>query len=137
MQFFLMNAGSHTLGVTHCEHITNRITPPVDRSMPKDLLRQLQKTCPKPNTATPIVLDQTSVHKFDTAYFQKIKAGRGIMTSDQDLYNPNANLRQYVNANLNQNGFAQRFAQAMVALTSIEPILAPYGEIRNRCQFRN
>ena len=106
--------------------------------MPKDLLSKLQKICPKKTTGTPIVLDQTSTpNKFDTAYFKNIKAGRGLMTSDQDLYNPGASLRQYVDKNLNQNTFAKNFGAAMFALSNIEPTLAPDGEIRKRCQFRN
>jgi peroxidase len=130
-------SGSHTLGVTHCEHISNRIFTPVDPTLPKDLLKKLQKTCPKETTGTAIVMDQKSVHKFDTAYFENIKAGRGIMTSDQDLYNPDAYLRRYVDKNLNQNTFVHRFGKAMFAMSNIEPTLAPDGEIRKRCQYRN
>jgi peroxidase len=105
--------------------------------MPENLLQRMQKACPKRNSATAIVLDQTSVHKFDTAYFQNVRAGRGLMTSDQTLYDADADLRQYVNANLNQKTFSQRFGQAMFAMSTNTYLTAPDGEIRKRCQYRN
>lgn len=129
-------SGSHTIGVTHCEHIANRIFSPVDPTMPKDLLKKLQKTCPKKTTGTPIVIDQKSEHKFDTQYFKNIKAGKGVMTSDQTLF-ADESTREYVEKNLEQGSFEHRFGQAMFALTNINPTLFPDGEIRKRCQYRN
>jgi peroxidase len=130
-------SGAHTIGLTHCDHISNRIYKPVDPTMPKDLLKKFQNTCPKATTNTPIVLDQKSVSKFDTAYFKNIQKGRGVMTSDQELYNPDAYLSRYVDKNTNQDTFVHRFGAAMIAMGSIQVTVAPDGEIRKRCQYVN
>lgn len=129
-------SGSHTIGVTHCEHIANRIFTPVDKTMPADLLKKLQKTCPKASTGTPIVMDQKSEHKFDTAYFSNVKKGRGVMTSDQTLYS-DPNTRKVVDKLLKQATFETRFGSAMFAMQNINPTLYPDGEIRKRCQYVN
>ena len=133
----MVNAGAHTIGVTHCDHIANRIYTPVDPSLPKALLKTLLKICPKSTVNTPIVLDQTSEFKFDTAYFKNVYAGKGVMTSDQQLMNPAAFLQSVVKKNLNQGTFVHRFGQAMVVMSQLQPLFYPDGEIRKHCQYRN
>jgi peroxidase len=129
-------SGSHTLGVTHCIHLRDRIFSPIDPTMPKDLLKQMQRTCPTLFTPTPIVIDRHSVHKFDTQYFKNIANGKGIMTSDQTLYNDEST-RRFVLKNLKQSTFVHRFGKAMFAMTNIQPTVYPDGEIRKKCQFVN
>jgi peroxidase len=129
-------SGSHTLGVTHCDQLQDRIFTPVDPTMPKDLLKKLQKVCTSINIQTPLVMDQYSPSTFDTKYFQNIKEGRGLLTSDQTLFR-NPATRPYVLANLKQSAFNKRFASAMVAMTNIQPKTGKQGEIRKLCQFVN
>lgn len=130
------NAGSHTLGVTHCVHLRDRIFTPIDPTMPKSLLKQLQRVCPKITSPTPLVIDRLTPHKFDTQYYQNIASGQGLMTSDQDLFNDDST-RRFVVKNLKHGNFIHRFGKAMIAMTNIEPTIAPDGEIRRRCQFLN
>ena len=93
----MVTAGSHTLGVTYCDHLADRIFPPIVLiTMPKALLRQMQRICPLTNTTTPIVIDRHSMHKFDTCYYNNIVDRNGIMTSDdQDLYTNEIVLRKF------------------------------------------
>lgn len=130
------NAGSHTLGVTHCLQLRDRIFTTIDPTMPKDLLLSLQKKCPTQTTTTALTIDRLSPHTFDTQYFKNIADGRGLMTSDQTLY-ADATTRPYVKANLRQSTFNRRFAEAMVAMTNIQPKVGRQGEIRRHCQFVN
>lgn len=131
-------SGSHTIGLTHCIHLRDRIfSPNIDQSMPKDLLAEMQQKCPTTTTRTDLVMDRTSVHTFDTAYFRNIQKGYGLMTSDQDLFR-DVNTRRYVVQNLNQKKFNENFAEAMVAMTNIGVKTSlSEGEIRRSCQFVN
>jgi len=116
--------------------LRDRIFTTIDPTLPKDLLATLQKKCPSITTPTALVIDQFSPSTFDTKYFQNIKAGRGLMTSDQTLFR-DPRTRPYVLENLKQSTFNKRFASAMVALTNIQPKTGRDGEIRKRCQFVN
>jgi peroxidase len=131
-------SGSHTIGLTHCVHLRDRIFPGnIDTSMPRDLLSELQGKCPTNTTTTPLVIDRTSVNNFDTAYFSNIVKGYGLMTSDQDLYR-DSSTRPYVVANLQKESFDKNFADAMVAMTNIGVKTSSYeGEIRKHCQYVN
>lgn len=129
-------AGSHTLGVTHCGQLRDRIFSPIDPKMPKDLLKQLQKVCPTIGSPAALVIDRETVHKFDTQYYENIVSGYGLMTSDQDLYHDEST-RDFVLKNLKLTNFIHRFGKAMFAMSNIEPKVAPEGEIRKRCQFVN
>ena len=100
-------------------------------------MKQMQKICPSNTVALyPFVIDRRSVHKFDTWYYKNILDGKGIMTSDQDLF-ANEGTRGLVVENLKQGRFVHRLRKAMVAMTNIQPILFPEGEIRKKCQFAN
>jgi peroxidase len=129
-------SGSHTIGVTHCVQMRDRIFATIDPTMPKNLLRQMQKLCLTPATPTALPLDRHTPDLFDTQYFKNIVVGRGLMTSDQTLF-ANLSTRPFVVANLNQHKFFTRYAKAMVAMTNIEPKVGTEGEIRRHCQFVN
>jgi peroxidase len=130
-------SGSHTIGVTHCVHLRDRIFSVIDPTMPKSLLAELQQKCPTNTTPTALVIDRYSVHRFDTQYFANIADGNGLMTSDQDLYR-DSKTRPYVEANLKKSAFDKNFAEAMVAMTNIGVKVSLHeGEIRKQCQYVN
>ena len=129
-------AGSHTLGFTHCVQLRDRIFTVIDPTMPKSLLKQLQKICPTEATPIALDIDRTSPFKFDTAYYKNIVKGDGLMTSDQTLYASNTT-KGYVLKNLKKSTFFHQFGQAMIAMQGVEPKLFPHGEIRKHCQFVN
>lgn len=129
-------SGSHTIGITHCNQLRDRIFTPIDATMPKPLLAELQGKCPSISSPTALVMDRFSVNRFDTRYFSNIVSGNGLMTSDQDLYR-DPKTRQFVVNNVNQNTFNKNFADAMVAMTSIGIKYGNAGEIRKRCQYVN
>jgi peroxidase len=129
-------SGSHTIGVTHCLQLRDRIFTVIDPTLPKDLLRELQRLCPTNVTRTPLVIDRATVHRFDTQYYRNIANGRGLMTSDQTLY-ASSQTRPFVVANLEEPVFFRRFAEAMVAMTNIQPKVGREGEIRKHCQYVN
>jgi peroxidase len=129
-------SGSHTLGITHCLHLRDRIFTTIDPTIPKNLLRQLQRKCPSNTSLTPLQIDRYTGNKFDTQYFRNIVRGRGLMTSDQDLFRDPAT-KPFVEANLKRTTFDKNFAEAMVAMTSIEVKIGHEGEIRKHCQFVN
>jgi peroxidase len=117
--------------------LTDRIFTVIDPTLPKSLLKQLQKVCPTQDSPTPLVLDRTSEFKFDTAYYRNLVRGFGVMTSDQTLY-ASASTRRFVVKNLKKSTFVHRFGRAMIAMQAIEPKLEKNeGEIRKRCQFVN
>ncbi|KAG0589608.1 hypothetical protein KC19_1G033400 [Ceratodon purpureus] len=129
-------SGSHTIGVTHCLQLRDRIFDVIDPTMPKDLLATLQAACPTNTTPTALTIDRSTVDTFDTNYFSNIASGYGLMTSDQTLFADPAT-RPYVEANLQQGAFDSNFAAAMVAMSSISPKVGTDGEIRHHCEYFN
>ncbi|KAH9742912.1 peroxidase [Citrus sinensis] len=94
-------------------------------------------TCPAtggdPNLAP---LDQTP-NRFDNSYYQNLVNRRGLLHSDQELFNggsQDATVRGY---STNPASFARDFAAAMVKMGNISPLTGTNGEIRRNCRVVN
>ncbi|XP_026429097.1 peroxidase 60-like [Papaver somniferum] len=137
--------GAHTVGVTHCSFIGNRLynfnnTGKKDPTMEASLFKSLSKTCPKiPNDSeSQVALDQTinSTNILDNGYLTQVKGRRGILQIDQNIgldASTGAIVRSFVDGPL-KNSFQSRFGGALIKMGRVGVLTGKNeGEIRRTC----
>lgn len=131
-------SGAHTIGKARCLLFRNRIynETNIDRSFAK----ARQNTCPRTvgsgdNNLAP--LDVTTPNKFDNVYYQNLINKKGLLHSDQILFNGGSTdslVKQYYK---NPGLFASDFVAAMIRMGDIRPLTGSNGEIRKHCARPN
>jgi peroxidase len=132
-------SGAHTIGQARCTSFRARIYNETTNLNPS-FGKQRQGNCPRTsgsgdNNLAP--LDLQTPTKFDNSYFQNLVKQKGLLHSDQQLFNGNsADLitNRYSN---NQNVFTRDFANAMIKMGDISPLTGTNGEIRKNCRRVN
>ncbi|KAJ6731554.1 hypothetical protein OIU79_002802 [Salix purpurea] len=136
-------SGAHTLGFSHCSHVSNRIyrfrSPNrIDPTLNLQYAMQLRQMCPlnvDPRIA--INMDPTTPRQFDNAYYQNLKNGKGLFNSDQVLFTDSRS-RGTVNLFASNNGaFRQAFVNAITKLGRVGALTGNQGEIRRDCSRVN
>ncbi|RHN71641.1 Cationic peroxidase 2 [Medicago truncatula] len=139
--------GGHTIGTTACQFFSNRLrnfttNGAADPSIDPSFLSQLQTLCPQNSGATNrIALDTGSQNKFDNSYYANLRNGRGILQSDQALWN-DASTKTFVQRYLGLRGllgltFNVEFGNSMVKMSNIGVKTGVDGEIRKICSAFN
>nr|XP_010915492.1 peroxidase P7-like isoform X1 [Elaeis guineensis] len=129
-------SGAHTIGQAQCKNFRAHIYNDTDINPSFAALRK--RNCPASGGDTNLApLDVRTPNRFGNDYYQNLVAQRGLLHSDQELFNggsQDALVRQYsTNAAL----FASDFAGAMVKMGSISPLTGTSGEIRLNCRKVN
>ncbi|XP_022007943.2 peroxidase 60 [Helianthus annuus] len=136
--------GGHTIGVTHCSFINDRLynfknTGKPDPNMDWELLTSLRRTCPQ-NAAVDraINLDQNpfSSSVVDKSFYNQIMLRRGVFQIDQELAIDSLS-KPTVAAIASSSDFTTKFGQAMVKLGAIQVLTGTQGEIRRSCRAVN
>ncbi|KAF4392664.1 hypothetical protein F8388_003084 [Cannabis sativa] len=129
---------AHTIGLARCTsfraHIYN------ESNIDGSFARTRQANCPRTtgtgdNNLAP--LDLQTPKAFDNKYFQNLIQKKGLLHSDQELFNSGSAdsiVRSYVNS---QTSFFSDFASAMVKMGDISPLTGSNGEIRKNCRRAN
>lgn len=139
-------SGAHSIGVSHCSSFSNRLygfnaTHPQDPSLDARYASFLKRQCPRPISDTqndPIVnLDVASPNHLDNKYYLNLKNHRGLLTSDQTLFESPLTSKLVMNNLKYGSTWARKFAAAMVHMGSIEILTGNKGEIRKNCHFVN
>ncbi|KAF8098909.1 hypothetical protein N665_0256s0039 [Sinapis alba] len=136
--------GGHTIGVTHCSLIMDRLykfnnTQNPDPSMERNLVKELRRKCPENSVQNKAIdLDQnvSSSKIVDASFYKQIKAHRGILQIDDQLAKDEMT-KQIVMDLAEGNDFLARFGQAMVKLGSFGVKDKDTGEIRKSCRSCN
>jgi len=126
-------SGSHTIGQARCATFRGRIYSngsDIDRGFAN--LRRL--TCPPVGgNLTLAPLDMNTPETFDNSYFKLLRLQKGLLISDQTLFNGTSTdsiVDEYVN---NPSLFASEFAAAMVKMGDLQPLTGQSGVIRRVC----
>ncbi|CAO2831085.1 unnamed protein product [Amaranthus hypochondriacus] len=136
-------SGAHTIGASHCSKFSSRVynfspSNPIDPSLNPSYAQQLKQQCKPtvdPNFVVP--MDPVTPGRFDNKYYQNLIAGKGLFTSDQQLYiNPSTKPIVVDFAN-NQNHFYAAFVNAMRKLGRVGVKTGNQGEIRKNCAAFN
>ncbi|GER28117.1 peroxidase family protein [Striga asiatica] len=127
-------SGAHTIGQARCTVFRGRIYN--ESNIEASLARTRQGTCPRAsgsgdNNLAP--LDFQSPTSFDNAYFKNLVAQKGLMHSDQVLYNGGSTDSIVGSYSKDPKAFEKDFADAMIRMGDISPLTGSNGEIRKVC----
>ncbi|KAJ0669238.1 putative peroxidase [Helianthus annuus] len=128
-------SGSHTLGQARCVRFRGRIynSPlPIDAAFNSSLTAICPPTAPT-GDATLQPLDLVTPNTFDNNYFLNLRASRGLLISDQVLFNGDSAdsiVTEYAD---NPATFDSDFAASMVKMSEIEVLTGTSGIIRTVC----
>ncbi|XP_044493425.1 cationic peroxidase 1-like [Mangifera indica] len=129
-------SGSHTIGQARCTTFRSRIYN--DTNINSSYATSLQANCPSTggdNNLSP--LDVTSPTSFDNAYFKNLLSKKGLLHSDQELYNGGFTDSQVTAYSSNLQTFKTDFGNAMIKMGNISPLTGSSGQIRTNCRKVN
>ncbi|WVZ78730.1 hypothetical protein U9M48_026393 [Paspalum notatum var. saurae] len=127
-------SGGHTIGAASCGFFGYRMG--ADAGMDPAFAEQLRGRCPG-GAAGFAFLDAATPLRFDNEYYRNLRAGKGLLGSDQVLY-ADPRSRGAVDRYADDEGaFFADFAAAMARLGRVGVRTAADGEIRRDCRFPN
>ncbi|KAK1368831.1 Peroxidase [Heracleum sosnowskyi] len=129
-------SGGHTIGQAQCTNFRGHIYN--DTNINAAFRTTRQANCPASGGNTNLApLDIQSPNQFGNNYYQNLVNQRGLLHSDQELFNggsTDAQVRSYSNSNA---AFLSDFTAAMIKMGNISPLTGTNGEIRRNCRLRN
>jgi peroxidase len=129
-------SGAHTIGRSQCRFFRNRIYTETNINATFASLRQ--QTCPRSGGDTNLApLDVQTADAFDNAYYQNLVQRRGLLHSDQELFNggsQDALVRTY---STNPARFNADFVTAMIKMGNLMPAAGTATEVRLNCRRPN
>ncbi|MED6130436.1 hypothetical protein PIB30_000936 [Stylosanthes scabra] len=140
-------SGAHTFGRAQCRFFNQRLfnfsgTGSPDPTLSPSYLTSLQQMCPQNNGSSNNTLnnlDPSSPDTFDNNYYSNLINNRGLLQTDQELFSSNNSAAMSIVNTFanNQTAFFQAFAQSMINMANISPLIAPQGQIRSNCRKLN
>ncbi|KAG0546311.1 hypothetical protein BDA96_02G436700 [Sorghum bicolor] len=132
-------SGGHTIGQAQCRFFRDHIYN--DTNINSAFAASLQANCPRPangsGDSTLAPLDAASPTAFDNAYFSNLMSHKGLLHSDQQLFNggsTDSTVRSFASS---ASAFSNAFATAMVNMGNIAPKTGSQGQIRVTCSKVN
>ncbi|KAL3635960.1 hypothetical protein CASFOL_020507 [Castilleja foliolosa] len=128
-------SGAHTLGQAQCSLFRSRIYG--NANIDPIFANNTRRACPQSGGDSNLSpLDVQTPTRFDNNYYRNLVARRGLLQSDQVLASgtTNATVVRYSN---NPATFTVDFANAMVRMSEIAPIVRPNGIVRRVCSAIN
>ncbi|KAH7577064.1 hypothetical protein ACOSP7_002189 [Xanthoceras sorbifolium] len=128
-------SGGHAIGFSQCSLFRNRIYN--ETNIDPAFATTRKANCPASGGDTRLGPFDNTPNRFDNSYYQNLVARRGLLHSDQVLFNggsQDATVRTYSNS---AAIFLRDFAAAMVKMGNISPLTGTNGEIRRSCGIIN
>lgn len=136
-------SGGHTLGFSHCSSFNKRLfrfssTSDIDPTMSLSFANTLRAVCPNNNTnnRAGTFLDDTRTI-FDNQYYINLVEGKGVFSSDQNLYmdpQTSGTVKGYA---ASKEDFFANFGRSMVKMGNVGIKTKSEGEIRVNCRAVN
>ncbi|KAI8557199.1 hypothetical protein RHMOL_Rhmol05G0317700 [Rhododendron molle] len=129
-------SGSHTIGQSRCTVFRSRVYN--ETNIDSQFATSVQSKCPSAggdDNLSP--LDVTSPTSFDNAYFKNLQSQKGLLHSDQELFNGGSTDAQVNAYSTNSASFFTDFANAMVKMGNLSPLTGTSGQIRTNCRKTN
>ncbi|CAN6212709.1 unnamed protein product [Urochloa humidicola] len=131
-------SGAHTIGQAQClnfrDHIYN------DTNINPGFASSLKNNCPRPTgsgDSNLAPLDTSTPYVFDNAYYSNLLSQKGLLHSDQELFNGGSTDNTVRNFASNSAAFSSAFATAMVKMGNLSPLTGSQGQIRLTCSKAN
>ncbi|XP_025827229.1 cationic peroxidase 1-like [Panicum hallii] len=129
-------SGGHTIGQARCVNFRDRIYS--ETNIDTSLVTSLKSNCPKKtgdNNISP--LDASTPYVFDNFYYKNLLNKKGVLHSDQQLFNGGSADSQTTTYSSNMAKFFTDFSAAMVKMSNISPLTGSSGQIRKNCRKVN
>ncbi|KAG5089004.1 hypothetical protein GLYMA_01G130500v4 [Glycine max] len=128
-------SGGHTIGNARCatfrDHIYN------DSNINPHFAKELKHICPREGGDSNLAPLDRSAARFDSAYFSDLVHKKGLLHSDQELFNGGSTDALVKIYSHNTKGFHKDFAKSMIKMGNIKPLTGNRGEIRLNCRRVN
>uniref|UniRef100_A0A7N0RJA5 Peroxidase n=1 Tax=Kalanchoe fedtschenkoi TaxID=63787 RepID=A0A7N0RJA5_KALFE len=124
-------SGAHTLGFAQCSLFRTRIHN--ETNIDPSFAASRRLTCPLSGGDSNLAALDATPNRFDNSYYRKLVARRGLLHSDQELFNGGSQDGLVRTYSFNMAAFAGDFAAAMVKMGNISPLTGTAGEIRTTC----
>ncbi|KAG8079330.1 hypothetical protein GUJ93_ZPchr0007g5890 [Zizania palustris] len=129
-------SGAHTIGQAQCQNFRDRIYN--ETNINSAFAASLQGNCPRTGGDSNLAaLDTTTPYAFDNAYYSNLLSQKGLLHSDQVLFNGNSTDNTVRNFASNKAAFSSAFASAMVKMANLSPLTGSQGQIRLTCSKVN
>ncbi|CAN1262915.1 Peroxidase 4 [Linum perenne] len=131
-------SGSHTIGQARCTTFRTRIYN--ETNINPSFARDRRGNCPRAQNSgnnNLAVLDVKTPKSFDNQYYKNLIELKGLLHSDQILFNGGSTDSLVRSYSRNPKVFASDFATAMIKMGNIDPLTGSRGEIRKKCSRRN
>ncbi|XP_061349035.1 cationic peroxidase 1-like [Gastrolobium bilobum] len=129
-------SGSHTIGKTRCSTFRTRIYN--ESNIDPMFAKSLQENCPlKGGDDNLSPIDTTTPNFFDSAYYTNLVNKKGILHSDQQLFNGGSTNQKVLEYATNPFLFSLDFGNAMIKMGNLSPLTGTQGQIRKICNRLN
>lgn len=131
-------SGAHTIGQARCTVFRARIHN--ESNIESSFARTRQGNCPRSNGVGDnnlAPLDVKSPTFFDNAYYKNLLNNKGLLHSDQILYNGGSTDNLVETYSNNPDAFEDDFVAAIIRMGDISPLTGSNGEIRKNCRNPN
>ncbi|XP_028799441.1 lignin-forming anionic peroxidase-like [Neltuma alba] len=134
-------SGSHTIGHAQCFTFRDRIYSKNSSNIDAGFASTRQRTCPlasSPNNDKKLApLDLVTPNSFDNNYFKNLIRNKGLLPSDQVLFNGGSTDGIVSEYSTNPTLFKSDFASAMIKMGDIQPLIGSSGIVRRICSAIN
>ncbi|CAN6467111.1 unnamed protein product [Victoria cruziana] len=129
-------SGAHTFGSARCTNFRAHLS---ESNIDPTFAATLTPTCSNSSADDNNLanLDVTTPNTFDNAYYTNLMSKKGLLHSDQELFNggaADAIVRNYV---ASPSAFFTDFANAIIKMGNISPLTGTNGQIRKNCRRVN
>ena len=130
--------GAHTIGLARCTNFRAHVYN--DTNIDGAFARTRQSACPRTSGSgdsnlAPLDFETPTV--FENNYYKNLVCKKGLLHSDQELFNggsTDAQVQSYVSS---QSTFFADFVTGMIKMGDITPLTGSNGEIRKNCRRIN
>lgn len=124
-------SGAHTIGQAQCKNFRDHIYN--DTNINPAFAMSLRTNCPASGSSSLAPLDAMTPTAFDNAYYTNLLSQRGLLHSDQELFNNGSADSTVSSFAANAAAFTSAFATAMVKMGNLSPLTGSQGQVRINC----
>ncbi|KAJ7959917.1 Peroxidase [Quillaja saponaria] len=131
-------SGAHTIGRARCTVFRTRIYN--ETNIDGAFAKTRQKNCPRTSGSGDdniAPLDVSTRDFFDNKYYKNLLNKKGLLHSDQILFNGGSTDSLVRTYSRNDKTFDSDFTTAMIKMGNIQPLTGSKGEIRKNCRKPN